>query len=104
MTSPLSGPQIPLAVGELVYVALDHAVKFGNMDAKLRASMQKVLHRYNRDRTMALSQRGIPVQAVAVMTETASQKFVKWMAEQDGKVVENDADFDSWAKELEDGE
>lgn len=105
---PDSAAVIPVALGEMLYVSLRHVLDYTTerrtYPPGLADNMQKVLRRYERDRTQALVSRGFQETAVLRWTMTASEKVTAWLQEKSARTEEAEADFGRWQKELSSGE
>jgi hypothetical protein len=99
-----SAPQIPVGVGELVYVALKDILNYvterQTYPPGLATCMTQVLRQYEKDRTAALTQRGIPPTSVLRYTLAASEKLDTWIAERSARTDVAQAHFDKWQKEM----
>lgn len=63
-------------------------------------SMEKVVQRYERDRTQALVSRGFSAASVTRWTLTASEKVTAWLQEKAARTDDDAADFGKWKEEL----
>lgn len=108
MPVPSTGPKIPLGLGEMLYISLNHVLNYvkanGHYPDDMADSIRKLLSRYENDRTGALLMQGIPGVAIDRYTEFTALKWGKWMTEEREKHRALRNDFDLWAKELESGE
>ncbi|APQ42175.1 hypothetical protein J4U02_gp069 [Mycobacterium phage Aziz] len=104
MAYPSNAPSLPVNIAELVYVAFSHTLdyldKHGHFPPEMQHNMRKVAQTYERDRTAALNQRGVPTPVVQKYTATAASRLAEWIDEQAEKHETSELDFEQWAKEL----